>query len=65
MKRFFIYTDIWTLPIDAIETITYDSEGVSVGTAGHTYYVRPSYCINTSPKDEYEKIQRQLAEAEI
>jgi len=58
--RQFIYTKVWTIPVDIIVDIQYDNEMVTIRTDTKQYFVRSSMCKNGYPKDEYEEIQRQL-----
>ena len=62
--RKFIYTELWTIPIDKIVFVSVGSEKVTINTDEYKYHITPSSCKNNSIQDEYEDIQRQLAEAE-
>jgi hypothetical protein len=59
MKRRFVYTKDWTVPIDVIVKIDYDDDSVNIDIGSCTLYVR-----SVNSKNTYEDIQRQLAEAE-
>ena len=62
--RKFIYTSLWTIPIDRIDAVRFNSENIEIRTKETFYNIRPSYCKNESTKDQYEEIQRQIVEAE-
>ena len=67
--RKFLYTPMWTIPIDEIKKIAkhYDPKDqcVAIYTTGATCLVRSSFYADEKTNNEiYEDIQRQLMEGE-